>query len=445
MSKDSTKALLRGIVLIGLIGWAVLSLLRIVQQSFSSLGGNDLYTYWYAGQFLREGKDLYQTFIEGEKPTVPIVFLDLTATDLRQVVQPNLVPAPASSPLAFFLMAPLAFLSWPLAKAVWLFINLALLGCVPFLVCRLFPEAGWLDLGEKIALICALIGLSSTRNAAASGQITFLVLDLMLASLLLADRCPWLAGLLLGVALSKYSLSLGILLLFLLIEPKIRLVVTACLVQLAGLLSLMIVSGSGLPAIVREYLLMVNLHAGMEGIHLAALARGSGQELWIGLLWTVAVAIPIAFWRWKKAFRRFRAPLPSLARTLLAVILILWALLVVYHRAYDAMVLIVYIGLIAYLAKWKQAWNISHSTWTGIIAFSLVGQLLLMIPSGSVSRGFLPAFLLAVWGRAENLTTTFLILAFEGVGLFLLYRLREDRLSQPAAPGPSTRGSQESI
>lgn len=424
MTHHSTRTLLRSIALVALAAWAVISLFRAVQQALSPQGGNDLYTYWYAGQFLREGKDLYQTFIEGEKPSLPVVYLDRTVTDLKEIIQPNLVPAPASSPLAFFLLAPLAFLSWPLAKAVWLLINLALLGCVPFLVYRLFQDKGWLSPGEGIALTCAMIGLSSTRNATASGQITFLILDLMLGTVLLADQRPWLAGLLLGVALSKYSLSLGVLLLFLLLEPKIRLVLTAGMVQLAGLLALMLVSGSGLTAIVHEYLLMVSLHAGMEGIHLAALVRGSGQEAWIGLAWTLVVAIPIVAWRWKKVFRRYGESLAPLSRTHLLIILILWALLAVYHRAYDAMVIVVYIGLIAYLAKRSQAWNLSRSTRIGILAFSLAGQLLLMIPSGSVTRGFLPALLETVWGRVENLTTTFLILAFLGVGLFLLFRLR---------------------
>ena len=440
MTCHSMKKFLRITVLVVLVIWAAISLIRAVQQALSPQGGNDLYTYWYAGQFLREGKDLYRTFIEGEKPTLPIVYLDRTVSDLRQIIQPNLVPAPASSPLAFFLLAPLAYLSWPLAKAVWLLINLALLGCVPYLVYRLFQEKGWLSPGEGIALACAVVGLSSTRNATASGQITFLILDLMLGAVLLADRRPWLAGLLLGAALSKYSLSLGVLLLFLLLEPKIRLVLTACLVQLVGLLALMLVSGSGLTAIVHEYLLMVTLHAGMEGIHLAALMRGSGQEAWIGLAWTLLVTIPIAFWRWKKAFRRYGQSLAALGRIHLLVILLLWALLAVYHRAYDAMVIIVYIGLIAYLAKRTQAWNLSRSARIGILAFSLAGQLLLMIPSGNVTRGLLPAMLETVWGRVENLTTTFLILAFLGVGFFLLFHLR----SRPA-PAPLPANPQKSI
>jgi len=420
------KTLLRISALVVMGAWAAISLFRAIQQGLSPQGGDDLYTYWYAGQFLREGKDLYKTFIDGDKPSLPVVYLDRTVTDLKEIIQPNLVPAPASSPLAFFLLAPLAFLSWSLAKAVWLLINLVLLGCIPFLVYRLFQDKGWLSPWEGIALTCAMIGLSSTRNATASGQITFLILDLMLAAVVLADRRPWLAGLLLGVALSKYSLSLGVLLLFLLLEPKIRLVLTACLVQLAGLLALMFISGSGLPAIIHEYLLMVNLHASMEGIHLAALVRGSGQEVWIGLAWTLVVAIPIAYWRWAKALRRFGEKLVPLSRIHLLTILILWALLVVYHRAYDAMVVIVYMGLIAYLVKRSQAWDLSRAARFWIIAFSLAGQLLLMIPSGSMTRGYLPALLETVWGRVENLTTTFLILAFLGVGLFLLFRLRRE-------------------
>jgi hypothetical protein len=41
--------LLRIATLAGLIVWAAISLLRLFHETFSTSGGNDLYTYWYAG------------------------------------------------------------------------------------------------------------------------------------------------------------------------------------------------------------------------------------------------------------------------------------------------------------------------------------------------------------------------------------------------------------
>jgi len=423
--KWSPERIVRLVVAALLAAWAAVSLARVVQQTLSSAGGNDLYTYWYAGHFLREGKDPFAAFIAGELPSVPVRYLDRTVTDLDEVIFPGLVPAPASPPAAFYLFAPLAFLSWKAAKLAWLVLNLLLLGLIPLLLGRFFPLRPWLDRLEVFGLACVLVGLTATRYAAASGQITFLVLDLMLATVILAPRRPWLAGLLLGLALSKYSLSIGILLLFTLLEPKPKLVLAAVLVQLAGVAALLLQTGTSLASFVHEYLQMVNLHANMEGIHLAGLFPRSGWDVGIGLALTAVVALPLLVWRIRLGGGFFR-PLPDLSRTVLAVLLSLWSLLVVYHRAYDAMVMIVFLALAAGLARHPQAWRLSKPLRAGLLAFAALTGVLLMVPSGEVVRGLLPDALENWWGQAADLTTTILILVSLGVSCLLLFRLREE-------------------
>jgi len=419
--------ILRIATLAALTLWAAVSLGRIVQQTFSPAGGNDLYTYWYAGHFLREDKDFYKSFINDELPTVPVRYLDRDVGTLDEILFPGLVPAPASTAPVFFLLAPLAFLSWPVAKTVWLLLNLALLGAIPFLLVRLFPKKKWLNRWEFLALMLAMLGLTSTRYAAASGQITFLILNLLLAAVLLADRKPWIAGLLLGMALSKYSLALGILILFTIIEPKPRLVIAAGLVQGAGIAGLMLLSGSGFLEIIGEYIRMALWHAGREGIHLAAALHAEQYLLWIALALTLAVGIPLALWRWKKAGRRQNQSLSPLSRYHLAVILFQWVLLIGYHRAYDAMVVIVFFGLIAYLAKQPADWDLSLKAQTGLKVFTALALFLLMVPSGSVVRGLLPLSLETLWGQAANLTATALISIFLILTIVLLFCLQTER------------------
>ncbi len=426
-------SILKIIALAALVLWGVISTGRAILQSFSSSGGNDLYTYWYAGLFMRRGEDFYRSFIQSESPALPIRFLDRQADSLKEVIFPGLVPAPASTPLAFYMMMPLAFFSWPVAKAIWLGVNLILLGCIPFLLRRTISAGRWLDRWELLALASVMLGLTATRFAAASGQITFIILALMLAAFILADRHPWLGGICLGLALSKYSLSLGLFILFLVFVPRLRLILAALLVQFAGVIGLMLQSGSGLLAIVREYAQMLDLHSGMEGIHLAGLFPHSGLEGWIGVGFTLAVGAALALWRWQSRDH----PITPASRTALSVTLILWSLLAVYHRAYDAMVAIVYFALIAHALKSPALWRLTRAARIFLTIASLAGLLVLMIPSGGISRQILPSSLEIVWGQAVNLLTTVFLLIFLGISTYLLFRYPSARPdSQKAVPSP---------
>ncbi len=335
-------------------------------MALSSTGGNDLYTYWYAGHFLREDKDFYKSFINGELPEVPVHYLDRNVKYLEGLLFPDLVPAPASTSPIFFLLLPLAYLSWKTARLVWLLINLIFLLLLPFLVVRLYATRTWLSRWEFIAFACVLLGLTSTRYTISSGQLTFLMLDLMLASILLAEKKPWLAGVLLGMALSKYSLAIPIFILFLVFEPRLRMLLAAVITQTAGVLLLATISGSNFFEIINEYLRMALWHAGREGIHLAAAVTTltglqAGRIVFLSaLLLTIAVAAPLIVWYRRKYLHGFFHVLNQLTRTHLAVILLLWILLAVYHRAYDTVTSFLFIGLIVYLYKSPASWDLGN-------------------------------------------------------------------------------------
>jgi hypothetical protein len=247
----------------------------------------------------------------------------------------------------------------------------------------------------------------------------------MLATILLADRKPWIAGLLLGMALSKYSLSLGILVLFTILELKPVLIIAAGLVQGAGIVGLMLLSRSGFMEILGEYIQMALWHAGREGIHLAAALHAEKYYLWIALALTLAVGTLLALWHWKKAMWELKQSLSPLSRYHMAVILILWGLLVGYHRAYDVMVVIVFFILIAYLVKQPTAWDLSRRARVSLEVFTAIAMLLLMIPSGNMVRSLLPLSLETLWGKSANLIATILIAIFLVLTFILLFRLKD--------------------
>ena len=125
------KSLLSWVGLVLLAGWAVLSLVLAIWNTFTPLGGNDLYTYWYAGLFIRQGEDPYAAFIAHQQPDLPITFLDGEADSIDDIKIPGLVPAPANTYPLVYLLTLFSFLTWPSAKVAWLICNLVLVFIVP--------------------------------------------------------------------------------------------------------------------------------------------------------------------------------------------------------------------------------------------------------------------------------------------------------------------------
>ncbi len=286
----------RTLLLLTLGIWSIASLLRIIQFTVSPAGANDLYVYWYAGHFVREAQDPYDAFLTDQKPTLPIHYLDKTVTDLRDVVVPGWVPAPALTFPLIEILSCFAFLSWPIAKLVWLGFNLLFIFLIPPLMLRIFaPERRW-ERWITVVFILAFVGLTSTRYAGSSGQMTFLVLLLALGSIHFSKNHPFTAGILLGIALSKYSLSIGFFLYLLLFERNYRTTLTALALQTLGLLGLSVMSGTAVVDIIREYLFMFLHHSQLEGVHFASLFPTKPWDFQIAIILTLAVSLPLLLW-----------------------------------------------------------------------------------------------------------------------------------------------------
>jgi hypothetical protein len=306
---------------------------------------------------------------------------------------------------------------------------------IPPLILRIFaPEERW---GRWITAIFVLVfvGLTSTRYAGSSGQVTFLVLLLALGSIHFSKSRPYTAGILLGIALSKYSLSIGFFLYLLLFERNYRTTLTALAVQALGLLGLSIMSGTGIVEIVRGYIFMLVHHAQLEGIHLASLFPSKPWELPITILLTLAVSMPLLLWYKRNKEQIVNKQLSPTHRQHLLTVLSLWALLVAYHRAYDVVLYILFISIGLQLCRFPKLWNLTRRSRNFLLVFVAITTLFFMLPAGSIISDLLPGEIGRTWTLFSVHMTTLILSAALTITLFLLFRLRNNQALVKKIPG----------
>ena len=416
-------AIFRWLVLGLMAIWAVASIVIVFINTLSPSGANDLYTYWFAGHFVRQGDDPYRAYLEKQVPNLPVTYLDEDATQLVEIIQPGLVPAPGYTYPFLLFFTLFAFLSWETAKWAWLLVNLVCAVLVPVLALRLLPAKmrfpGWLSLGIGLSFF----GLSATRFALSSGQVTFLVLDLMITAVLLAPRKPWLAGLLLGLALSKYSVSTGFLIFFILLKPDFRIALTAITVQAGGILALMGMSGSSFNQVLNGYTLMFEHHAPMDGIHLASLIpiNNLSFDLLVAILLSIATLLPL--WLRRKVVETPQGYLSGLSA------LMAWSMLVAYHRAYDAVSVIILMVLTASVLFQSQQWELSSRALNFWRSISLVELALLLLPAGSMLRSITTAEAGWLWVFIAGRLPTLALLTGLCGSLWLYFRFAKNQPS----------------
>lgn len=400
--------------------WAALSVGRMIASNLRPDGSPDGHIFWYSGHFVRQGVDPYQAFLARRAPTLPVEYLDGVVAR-APVLMPGSVPAQAHTAPLVLLLTPLAYFSWPTAKLAWLAVNLALVAIVPLACARLVPGA---PRALRLALVLLFPGLAAVRYAVSNGQTTLLVLALMLLAAVWSAHRPWLAGVALGLALSKYSLALPVLLLFGL-ERRGRAVLAAIAVQAVGVLALWGISGSTPPRVLSEYAAMMLYHTGLGEINLAArLPPGSMAAIPLGLVFSAAVAAGCA-WAWRAGRRRGADP--AWARLHVLSALCLWALLAVYHRNYDAAAYVVFVGMAFGGLARGETWTMTGRARRLLAAGVAILTLVMMLPAGSIVRGLLPADVGPIWVGLATRLSTLVLLASLALTLALWPRLRGAR------------------
>lgn len=324
-----------------LLPLAILSMHRGVKNALgvtSSGFSIDLYSYWNPARLLLDGADPYSAVLSG----------DLTASgDLGEGQgQEDLVSVPANAPLMLVLLSPLALVPWPVARVIWAAVNTVLALILPVLALGLLRRKQSLWFQASICL--AFYAMLPTRNAISNGQTTLLVFAAALLAITLAPKNQWLAGILFGVALSKYSLVLPLALWFLAFGFA-RTLATALALQSIGVLIPAILTGTSPIILLLEYSRIAISHNDRLGdLDLPSLFGRWGIPAFLGIAASVAgAAISCAvLWRWYRVFRGHdraadHASNEAADRVLLLAALFVTTLPFVYHRVYDAVVLIV--------------------------------------------------------------------------------------------------------
>lgn len=433
------KHRLRWAALVILSILAVLSLYALPLKWNTKFGGIDYHIYWIAGQYLRQGIDPYQAYLEGRQISGPIQFLDGELPAGQPAEQPGLATVPANTAPITLLLSPLSFFTWRTAWLIWLVCNFALMLAIPWLLLGLLPRPPGSGALDYWLVVLAFLALFGPRNSAGNGQTSLLVFALMLLSLRLAARSAGWSGLALGIALSKYSLALPLFLYFA-FQRRWRILFYALLVQVACLLALAALTHERPLDILRAYVDIVPVLSGLPGIHLGTLfSATSPWQLWAPLIFSLA-AFSVLIWiqrkRSWKDFSVLRSGQLSLAGWLFFSALNLWSLLVAYHRGYDTFVSAPMLAALFFwlpegagigLQKTQQAllWLFLIFTTSALILPATGVLAFLSIVNDALNGGSLGD--LPTWLRFHSVLFTVTLLSLTVLNLLWLLRLTENK------------------
>ena len=400
---------------------SILSIARIVSNTVKQSGGIDGHAYWYSGHFLRQGSDPYGAFRSGEQPNVPVKYLDGRKSEALPIAQQGLSRTPANTMTMVLFLSPLSFFSWPTAKAIWIIVNLALMLIIPLLTIRLLPHTlKW----RLVLLICLLfIAMQGTRVAAWTGQTTLLVFTLMLGALLTLNRVSLFPGLMLGLALSKFTLAFPVFL-FVAYRRRYPVLAISLLVQLCGLALVSFIGHRSPIDVLSDYWSVLLLHTDLHGIHLAPLFNNQ-PVLSLAILVGGSALVFLILWRWlpKVSSERTEGSRLTFAEYHGLVSLFLWSLLAIYHRVYDTVLVIAFIVLLIFGLVYDRYWDLPEGSKKMVFAFLVIFVAIMLLP-GSIMGIVLPDQLLETWLQLVSTVITLTLLTGLSVSLLLLRRLR---------------------
>lgn len=414
------------LVLVLLLSNAGISTANVVGDILDGKGEVDIYAYWYYGHYVRQGVNPYRAVYEPVELSSPLTHLDSVTLDALPPIPSRWSLFPSNTAPMVLLLTSLSFFSWPVARLLWAACNLALMLAIPWLAIRLLPD-GRLTWAQKGVICLSFYGFQGVPTAISVGQTTFLVIALMLGTLLALRKGWLLPGLLLGVALSKYTLAVPVLLLVL-FWRRWRVAATALAVQVLAMLA---VSGLDAPLLtVTGHLRRVGGFPQNPGIHLSDALGVEGAAVW-GVAAVLTLAVFGLLWHWWRRAkpREERSGAVTFTDWHVLAILVFWALLVIYHRPYDTPVTVVFVALAVYGLANPALWNLSEAAraWVAVFLGAFVAAL--SLPTGVIER-LLPRALAEAWPDvARGLMTAALFLAL-ACTFWLLGRVRE-----PKSPG----------
>ena len=162
----------------------------------------------------------------------------------------------------------------------------------------------------------------------------------------------------------------------------------------------------------------------MEGVHLASLFPSKPWEFQIAIILTLAASLPLLLWYCRNKEHVLKGQVSPTHRQHLLTMLSLWALLVGYHRAYDAVMYILFISIGLQLYRSPESWSLTLRNRNMLLVFVAVTTIFFMLPAGSMIRDLLPGQIGSAWILFSVRLTTLILSAALIITLFLLFRLR---------------------
>jgi hypothetical protein len=404
----------------------LISISYIFQKTQEDFGAIDFHSYWYAGHFVRAATNPYAAYLLDETPKEHLSYIDSTDEHIDPA-RAGLAKTPANTSPLVLLLSCLSFFSWPLAKNIWMIFNYLFIFSISSLVIKITNFGDKQTWTQKIAITALFISLFGTRNVAATGQTSLFVFYCMLASLHLANRdSHFLSGVSLGLALSKYSLALPVLLLMI-YKKEFRVIGLALLIQVLGILSLAALTHSHPIAIVYENYQIMKVHLGQSGIHLSHLFANhplpTGISMFvISLLMTLSIFLSVKS-RNKRLLARPTAQKHN--EHLLLVILIIWTLLIAYHKAYDSLLIILFLSAGFYWANPRISRGLTQPQKHFLRVVLAGSTIIFMLPaSGVIYLGaVIPSTLISNWVEFHNYLLSMSLVFLLGYVFWLLYTL----------------------
>ncbi|HSV15605.1 MAG TPA: glycosyltransferase family 87 protein [Tepidisphaeraceae bacterium] len=395
-------------------------LARNMRHAISISGSGDLTTVYAATRVWMHGHDPYdQSQVRRE----------WYAHGGVKAVEPDADHTPSVyPPSTFIVMAPLAAFPWPTARLIWALLDL---GMIAAIAAALPALAGvrWRD-PRALALVAAVIALGPLRNGAMGGQPAIVVTGLIVLAALGAQRgWQWTPGVLLAIACAVKPPLAGPFLVYYALRGQWRLALSGAIVAvglaLVGVLRLDMNGVAWLPG------LRANLHAAeaagaindptawsikrFEMVNLQVLLHTLTDNSHIvallvrALVGLAAIAFAMLVLQRSRDRRRELAELSVVAAL---------ALLPIYHRWYDA-------GVLVFVLTWGMAALPSLWRAQAIIAMVVVSASFVISPALWLARTLphaaKPPF--RYWRGVEQLVLPVQVWAIVLLAAMLLYVL----------------------
>jgi hypothetical protein len=222
----------------------------------------------------------------------------------------------------------------------------------------------------------------------------------------------------LGIALSKYSLSLPVFLFFL-YKKKFKILLFAIGIQFLGLLTLAAISRTSPITVGMENIRLFSQLFDQPGVHLARqfeiLTKNHLLTEIPVLVMTILVFVPMFLW-----LRKHKYTESSTEEVLdfhLLTILFIWTILVAYHRLYDTLILLFFIVLVFKGLATPAIWKLHRREKSMLLVFIAIFPVILVLPARIVDK-----VLTDYYGTISDAVTSIYFLLMLVLSMFLLRR-----------------------